>query len=191
MIRAAFLVAFVVGCSSESWDRLWSYHLLEHIGLPSGMNEVLFFGAVGLLTQAIGFFVVRGVRKATADVSRASMSRVLSVFYAGIAVATVAFVVSGSFWVALPALLIVECMRRTEPPFFTAWVNRDLDPSTRATVLSSVSQGNALGQLSGGPVFAVMAGAGGAVFALLAGAGIILPALPLVRTRPKDEVIAQ
>ena len=191
MVRAAFLVAFVVGCSSGSWDRLWSYHLLEHIGLPAGMNEVLFFGAVGLLTQAIGFVVVRAVRNATADVSRASMSRVLTVYYAAIAVATAAFVAAGSFWVALPALLVVECLRRTEPPFFTAWVNRDLDPSTRATVLSSVSQGNALGQLSGGPVFAVMAGAGGAVFALLAGAGIILPALPLVRSRPKDEVIAR
>jgi len=186
-VRVAFLVAFLVGCSSESWDRLWGYHLLEQVGVPAGVDEVLLFGAVGLLAQAGGFFVVRAVRGATADVSRASMSRVLALCYLGIAVATVVFVAAGSFWVALPSLLVVQFARQSEVPFFTAWVNRGLDPATRATVLSSVSQGNALGQLSGGPVFAVVAGAGGAVFALLAGAAIILPAIRLVRFRVRVE----
>lgn len=187
-VRSAFLVAFLVGCSSESWDRLWGYHLIEHIGVPAWMDEVLLFGAIGLLAQAGGFFVVRAVRGATADVSRASMASVLALFYLGIAVATVVFVVVGSFWVALPALLLVQFARQSEAPFFVGWVNRGLDPATRATVLSSVSQGNALGQLGGGPIFAVLAGAGGAVFALLAGAGIILPAIRLVRSERVVEV---
>ena len=86
-VRSAFLVAFLVGCSSESWDRLWGYHLIEHIGVPAWMDEVLLFGAIGLLAQAGGFFVVRAVRGATADVSRASMASVLALFYLGIAVA--------------------------------------------------------------------------------------------------------
>ena len=88
----------------------------------------------------------------------------------------------------VPALLLVQFARQSEAPFFVGWVNRGLDPATRATVLSSVSQGNALGQLGGGPIFAVLAGAGGAVFALLAGAGIILPAIRLVRSERVVEV---
>jgi DHA3 family tetracycline resistance protein-like MFS transporter len=85
-------------------------------------------------------------------------------------------------------VLIVGWARAAEVPFFTAWVNRGLDSRTRATVLSSVSQGNALGQLGGGPVFAVIAGAGGSVTALLLGAALVVPAIPLVRSRdPVDE----
>jgi MFS family permease len=187
-VRNAFLVTFFAGASSEAFDRLAGYHLLENIGVPARINEVVLFGGIALLGQLGGLVLVRLALSTASDISRESLSRLLAVLYAVIVVALAAFALSSAFWIALPAVLIVGWARAAEVPFFTAWVNRGLDSRTRATVLSSVSQGNALGQLGGGPVFAVIAGAGGSVTALLLGAALVVPAIPLVRSRdPVDE----
>jgi MFS transporter, DHA3 family, tetracycline resistance protein len=181
-VRIAFLVTFFAGASSEAFDRLAGYHLLENIGVPPGINEVLLFGGIALLGQLGGLAMVRLALGTVSETTRESLSRLLAVLYVMIVVALAAFALSSAFWVALPAVLIIGWARAAEVPFFTAWVNRGLDSHTRATVLSSVSQGNALGQLGGGPIFAVIAGAGGAVTALLLGAALVVPAIPLVRS---------
>jgi DHA3 family tetracycline resistance protein-like MFS transporter len=180
-VRIAFFVTFFAGASSEAFDRLWGYHLLTRVGVPAGIDEVVLFGGIAVLGQLGGVAIVRLGRAATADISRASLSRLLTVLYLVIGVAVAAFALAGAFWLAVAMLLVVFWARTAETPFFTAWVNRGLDPATRATVLSSVSQGNALGQLGGGPAFAVIAGAGSATVALLLGAVLMAPSALLVR----------
>jgi DHA3 family tetracycline resistance protein-like MFS transporter len=190
-IRIAFLVTFFAGASSEAFDRLAGYHLLEDVGLPTGLDEVVLFGGMALLGQLGGLVLVRAVLGTTKDISRKALSGSLATLYLVIIVAFGAFALSSSFWLALLAALVVGWARAAEAPFFTAWVNRGLDSRTRATVLSSISQGNALGQLGAGPVFAVVAEAGGVVTALLLGALLVAPAIPLVRLRERERQDAE
>jgi DHA3 family tetracycline resistance protein-like MFS transporter len=42
-------------------------------------------------------------------------------------------------------------------PVLAAWVNRGLDPRTRATVNSLASQAHAVGEVAGGPTFGAIA----------------------------------
>ena len=49
------------------------------------------------------------------------------------------------------------CACAIEEPFATAWVNCGVPSGTRATVLSTMGQSNALGEIAGGPLFGLIA----------------------------------
>ncbi|MEX2372552.1 MAG: MFS transporter [Dehalococcoidia bacterium] len=187
MVRAALAVAFLLGFSSEAFDRLWGYRLIEEIGLPDGVDEVLLFGGIQLLVSVGGIAALRVGRRLTRDGSRASASRLLSVTYALIGGTVLAFALVTPFWAAVALVLAVGWVRTVEAPFRVAWVNRGLDPATRATVLSAIGQADSIGQVGSGPVFASIAGGWGARAALALGALVVLPAVGLVRTRPLEE----
>jgi len=89
--------------------------------------------------------------------------------------------------VAVALVLAVGLARTAEYPFRMARVNRGLDPATRATVLSAVGQGDSIGQVGNGPVFAIIVAAWGARAALALGAVVVLQAVAFVRTRPLEE----
>jgi DHA3 family tetracycline resistance protein-like MFS transporter len=67
-------------------------------------------------------------------------------------------------------------------PLQAAWINRGLDPATRATVLSLGSQSDALGQVAGGPVLGAVA-SGVSIRAALVAAGIVLSPVMLLYGR--------
>ena len=68
----------------------------------------------------------------------------------------VAFGLVGSFELAVACFMAREIAGRVSGPIFTGWVNRSLDPATRATVLSMGGQVDALGQLTGGPLIGMV-----------------------------------
>lgn len=187
MVRAALAVAFFLGFSSEAFDRLWGYHLIENLGLPGATDEVLLFGGITLATQVGGLIAVQAARRLTSDGKRSSSARLLAVVYLGIAVGVAALAFVPLFWLAVTLVVVVGWLRTVEGPFFIAWVNRGLESRTRATVLSAVGQGNAIGQVASGPFFAGIAGVWGARAALAVGSAIVVPAVALVRTRPLAE----
>ena len=70
-------------------------------------------------------------------------------------------------------------MRVAIRPLAVAWVNRELAPGMRATVLSMLGQAEALGEVCGGPLLGLV-GTLHTVRAALTGAAVVLlPALPL------------
>jgi len=81
----------------------------------------------------------------------------------------------------------VQWISAAESPFFMMWVNRGLDPRTRATVLSSVEQSNSLGQVVSTLILAGSAAVGGVGVALAVGALLVAPAVLFVRTIPLEE----
>ncbi len=187
MVRAALAVAFLIGFSSEAFDRLWGYRLIEELGLPGGVDEVILFGGIQLATQAGGVPLIRLGRWLNRDGSRASAARLLGILYGLIAATVFAFALVTPFWVAVALVLSVGLARTVEYPFRMAWVNRGLDPATRATVLSAVGQGDSIGQVASGPVFATIAGGWGTRAALALGAAVAVPAMGFVRTKPLAE----
>jgi MFS transporter, DHA3 family, tetracycline resistance protein len=70
-------------------------------------------------------------------------------------------------------------------PIESAWLNRNLDSTSRATVISMVGQASAIGQVAGGPPLGALAGAT-SIRTTLTVSGLILFPIPLLylRLRP-------
>ena len=72
----------------------------------------------------------------------------------------------------------------------TVWINQKLDPKVRATVHSMFGQVDAIGQVVGGPIVAVVAALGSAVASLVTSGLLLSPALFFIRranSQSRDE----
>jgi DHA3 family tetracycline resistance protein-like MFS transporter len=151
-------VAALHGASSEGFDRLSDYHLLNEVGLPSlaGFNQVLWFGVLDGVALLFGLGALTFVKRRTHLVGHAHVARILAVIDVLLVIFVVVFAVTGGFVVALIAFWIVGGLRSVRDPIFVAWVNQGLDPATRATINSMSTQADAVGQAAGGPVLGVI-----------------------------------
>ena len=108
----------------------------------------------------------------------AGMARVLLGFTVGLVAALVLFALAFGFWVAAFAYLAARFVRAMVSPLYMTWLNRQIDDSSvRATVLSIMGQGDAVGQFTGGPAIGGIGNAFGIRAALLAGAALLTPAV--------------
>ena len=91
---------------------------------------------------------------------------------------------------AVGAVLTLRLFRSINGPLSLSWVNRGIDSSVRATVLSMRSQMDSLGQLLGGPVIGLVASA----ISIRAGIGTaalaLTPVLVLVLVAMQQERFA-
>ena len=91
----------------------------------------------------------------------------------------------GNLWVALAAMWARDAALAVALPVQTAWLNRNVDSPSRATVLSMNGQANAIGQVVGGPPLGALANRTSLATALVASAVILSPtALIYLRLRP-------
>ena len=103
----------------------------------------------------------------------------LLLLIAVLTLASFVFALAHALWLALAAMWIVNWARVAIHPLTLIWINRGLEPSSRATVLSMLGQGDALGQVAGGPALGGL-GALSGVRAALLGAGVLTaPALAI------------
>jgi DHA3 family tetracycline resistance protein-like MFS transporter len=174
-------VALLHGAATEGFDRLSTLHLLEDTTFPEvdRLGLVAWFGvieAVGLLLA----LVAAEILKRRADLAdRAEATKVLAGIDLLLVAAVVAFGLVSGFWVALAAFWLVSLLREIREPVFTAWLNRGLEPSTRATVNSMAGQMDAIGQIAGGPMIGLAAVAWGVPAAIVIAGVLRVPALGL------------
>jgi len=181
VLIAIMAIAVIGGMSSESLDRLNPLLFVEEVGLPGGVgaNEALWFGLIqaGALLGGIGLTALAG---RLTDARRArSLVTALLAFEALLIVAMVTFGTATLFVVALVAYWVTDWVRNASEPLTLAWINRGLDPRSRATVLSLYGQSDALGQGAGGPAMGVLASVTSVRVALVAAGALLLPALPI------------
>ena len=172
----------VFALCTEGLDRLWEAHLLKNFTFPTfgELDSVVWFGAINVALMLGSVVVAEIVRRTLDTADGRTAARILFAFSAVRIVCVVIFGLAGSFELAVAAYLTSMVFRSVSQPIFTGWVNRSLDPRTRATVLSMGGQVDAAGQLSGGPLIGLI----GQLFSLRAAmvaAGLALaPALPLI-----------
>ena len=105
-----------------------------------------------------------------------------------ISVAMLGFALSPLLFLSLALYLVLDALRDVRIPLQTAWVNQKLDSKVRATVHSMFGQVDAIGQMLGGPIVAVIAAASSAVASLAASGLLLTPALFFVsRANSKSE----
>lgn len=148
------LVTLFTGAASEGYDRLHEAHLISEIGFPqvAGISMAMWFGIIAALSSLLGLFAVSFAEKRL-DVNNERIVVVgMFVLTALKIAAVIAFATAPDFGWALVALLLIGVIDSLTSPLYDTWLNLNIESSVRATVLSMMSQSNALGQTMGGPV---------------------------------------
>ncbi len=184
-------VGLVLGLYSEGYDRLWRAHLLDDIGLPAlgTLQPVVWFGIISGVSMLLVALMTEVIRRRVDTKDQRAVSRTLVALYGVIVVAMLVFGLAGRFPLALIALLVINTLRGTTEPLLSTWTNQHIDSSIRATMLSSLGQIDAVGQIGGGPVVGLIGDRFGLRAALSTCALLLAPVVVLI-ARASRRVVA-
>lgn len=172
-------VGLFYGIYSEGFDRLWVKHLLDTFELPVvfGNNQVAFFAVLRIAATILTIFAVRFVEKRVDTGSPLAIGRAMLIVTGLISVSLIGFALSPLLLLSLGLYLSIAVLRDIAGPLQTAWVNKNLDSQVRATIHSMFGQVDAIGQVMGGPIVAVIAAVSSAVTSLVTSGLLLTPAL--------------
>lgn len=182
-LMSIVFIGLFYGIYSEGFDRLWVKHLLDKFELPIlfGNNEVAFFAALRVAGTFLTILAVRFVEKRVDSSNSLAVGRAVLIVTAGISVAMLGFALSPLLILSLSLYLVIDALRDVHIPLHTAWINQKLDSKVRATVHSMFGQVDAIGQMLGGPIVAVIAAVGSTVASLVTSSLLLTPALFFIR----------
>ncbi len=196
ILGTIFLIIAISGAASEAFDRLWELQLLNVSDFPSigDLGVPVWFGLIDIGSLLISIVAAEIVRRRLNIGDVRAVARMLLIFNTGLVAAVMLFGLAWGFASAVGTYWAVLLFRRLNDPLQAAWINRGLDPATRATVLSLGSQSDALGQVTGGPVLGAIA-TGVSIRAALLTAGVVLSPVMLLygrtlRRGATDQVLA-
>jgi DHA3 family tetracycline resistance protein-like MFS transporter len=192
-------ITLMYGAFSESFDRLYTPHLLDNITFPviAGLTlpEIVWFGLISIVGLPIDAIFTEIIRRRVKMDSGQHLSRALRILTVLLGFGVVIFALSSNFWLAVAAMFLVGSVRGVYGPLRSTWINQGLDSSVRATVLSTISQADAVGQIGGGPVVGWVGTVFGLRAALGFGALLLTPILLLltrsVRRQMNAEVVEE
>jgi DHA3 family tetracycline resistance protein-like MFS transporter len=186
MRRNPLLLAFVgiaaaAGASSEGFDRLWEAHLLGSFTFPAigSLQPVVWFGILNAVGALLGIAAIQSVARLK-NARDADLARVLLVLQSGWIICVLIFGLTSSFVVAALALWCKRIVESTSEPLFNTWQTRVIPSEIRATVLSALGQGDALGQVLVGPLIGAIGTAASLRAAMLASSILHTPVLALL-----------
>ncbi|AKU19284.1 hypothetical protein VV02_24575 [Luteipulveratus mongoliensis] len=180
VVRSFLLISLFVGLASEAFDRLWTARILDDFQLPSlfGSREpALWFTIFALISAALSLAVSLVVNRwAERAVRNPHPNRLLAVLILVQMVGVVGLALLGNLWIALAAMWLRAAAQKLAYPVQAAWLNRNVDSASRATVLSMNSQADAIGQVVGGPPLGALGSRSGIPVALVTSAFVLAPA---------------
>ena len=174
-------VTLFSGAASEGWDRLWEANLINEIGFPQdiSMSAAMWFGVISVLSTFVSMFAVRIAEKRLDTSKERVVSIGMFVLTAFRIIGILSFAFAPNFAWALISLLAIGVIGTLSGPIYDTWLNMNVESKVRATVLSMMSQSNALGQTAGGP-FVGWVGHLFSVRASLVVAGVLLSPILIV-----------
>ena len=189
VLIAVLVISALHGASTETFDRLWEFHLLRDVGLPSlgPVDPFAWFGILNAGGLLLGIGAIEVVKRRVDVTAGPGVVRAIAVLNVLLIAATLVFAFAGQLLLAVAAFWSVALLRHTHEPVFQAWVNRGLDPTSRATMNSAVSQADAVGQIAGGPLLGLLAALRSAATAIGAAALLRVPVLGLLRGAASKE----
>ncbi|HEX2621553.1 MAG TPA: MFS transporter [Phototrophicaceae bacterium] len=176
-------ITLIAGAYSESYDRLSTPHILENFTFPTingaVLPPVIWFGILSMIGLLFGATFSEVIRRRVKMDNAGSIARALLYINSVMIVGVLVFALTGSLLLALAVNLLVRMLRGVIQPLQMTWINQGLEPQVRATVLSTISQTDAFGQIAGGPLFGWIGTQFGLRVALSLGALVLAPALAL------------
>lgn len=148
------LIAVFTGAHSEGFDRLWRELMTENIAFPAigNLQPVMWFSLIGLVNMALVAVLTEVLRRRVNTNNQTQVARIVQWITIAQVAGLVVFSLSGNFAIALVSVLVFQSTRSIIGPLVNTWQNQHIDSSVRATVISSLHQFDALGQVGGGPL---------------------------------------
>ena len=185
VVKVIVAISLVTGLAAEAWDRLYIPSAIARFNFPTLFgtdSPVLWFGISGAVGTLLGLGASEiFIRTNPAALAAGTPARLLAVCAAIQVVAVATFAVSGNLWLAFGMLWVRTIVGAVGQPVESAWLNLNLDASTRATVISMTGQANSLGQVAGGPALGWVGHAASLRVALLGSALVLAPTVALYR----------
>ncbi len=150
-------------------------------GRLGAANSVVWWGVIAAVSSLVGLAATTIARRVVDLGNHLHLTAALALMTALISVSVVAFANLEGFYVVLAFFWLVSGLRAAASPLETAWLNRRLPSSIRATILSMHGQADSIGQAFGGPVVGVIAQRIAIGTALTVSALALLPSLVLYR----------
>lgn len=171
------IVIFVAGGASEAYDRLVERHFLDAITFPHLFrgSPYVWFGVLFTLSCLVGFVVPPIVARLRPAAGRHRLTAWVSTLYLVQVVGVAAFGATTTFVVAVIAVVVVDRVRSVRETLMAAWIIPLTVATHRATILSTFSQLDAVGQVTFGPVLGLVASGAGVPTALVVSAAITAP----------------
>jgi DHA3 family tetracycline resistance protein-like MFS transporter len=183
--RVVIAVSLIVGLASEAFDRLNTPSIINRFDFPvlfGSDSPVLWFGLSSVVGTMLGLVATEILKRRNPEaLGTGTPARLLATLSALEVAVVVTFALSGSLWLAFAMLWARGVLGTLIHPVSAAWLNRNLDPSSRATVISMSGQANAIGQVAGGPALGWVGSAVSIRAALLGSALVLSPVVALYR----------
>ena len=182
------------GAASEGFDRLGVAIWLQKLTLPElfGLDPIAWFAVFSAGGIIIGLGVTEILKRRVDVGSERGIAIALILVTSALAVAMAVFGLSELFWLSLIAMWTAHAMRNAYDPLFLVWINRGLDPQIRATVISAFGQGDAIGQVSMGPIIGWIGVARSLSTAIVTSAAFLIPSIgifAMASRRQRDQTI--
>lgn len=148
------IVTIFSGAASEGYDRLREAHLIMEVGFPRDipLSMAVWFGGIAALSAFLSLIAVRITEKRL-DVNNERVVMVGMFVLTGLRVAALlSFALAPGFGLAIVSLLLIGVIESISGPLYDTWLNLNVKRGVRATVLSMMSQSDALGETAGGPI---------------------------------------
>jgi DHA3 family tetracycline resistance protein-like MFS transporter len=174
-------IALLYGLYSEGIDRLWGAHFLEDLTFPAFANlkPAVWFGIISTTASILGIIAVEIVKRRMEKTGKMDRMWVLVIVNMLLIGSLFAFGLSGNFAFGFAAYLAVSTFRRINEPIYRAWMNQGIESNVRATVLSTMGQIDAFGQIIGGVIIGFIAKQISISAGIVAGALILCPVMLL------------
>lgn len=147
-------VGIFTGAASEGFDRLWEAHFLDAFTFPKiGITStVVWFGIINFVASLLSIIATEIYKRKVDTNNHKLLTKSLVILSILHILFMTMFAISYGFMMAVVsfwAIIIITSMSR---PLYDTWINQNIESRSRATVLSILSQTDAIGQAGGGPI---------------------------------------
>lgn len=186
VLIAIVLTNFLIGFTSEGFDRLWQQVIEDQVSLPlitipgMGTFDEFWFALFNTGAMVLTAILLGLITRARLMSNITSIRRTLLIMTIAIVVGLVIFGLSNSLMWAMIGFLLVRTTRRAFDPLLVAWLNQNALPEIRATLLSFSGQMHSIGEILGGPLIGAVALRVSTSAGMLLSAGMLAPGVPLL-----------
>lgn len=191
-VKPVLLLALVAGlfsgAASEGFDRLWEAHFLQNIRLPrfGNFNPVVWFGVINIGANLLGLLAA-GIARRRLDASgHRNVTRLLMITSTLSILGMISLGLAGNFAWAIASFWAIGAVNAVKGPFYRTWLNQNIEGRTRATILSMMSQADALGQTALGPAVGAVGARYSLRTAMVMAAFLLSPTLEVFRRAFKE-----
>lgn len=196
------LSSFMIGTSSEGFDRLGDAHLVANFTFPAlgGWKPVVWFSILGFLGTLFSLVVTAVFQRRVERISANPACSVNAMIWLNLAISLCVIVfglagsrapmhLGGSFPLAMACLLLRSSLIAVAIPISNAFQVQNTPAHIRATVISMTGQSNAFGQVLGGPTVGWI-GTAFSLRAAIVAAGLLVAPISALYARARTFILS-